>query len=647
MHNTAELLREAVDLHRSGQGERAGAVYTRILEIDPSHADALHLLGLVSSDQGHNLEAAALIEQALALSPGQPTYMANLAMVVSRQGRHDDAIALYRRALDIHPGHAATLARLGRALLAAGRPGDAVEPLAESATRDPLNADTWNALGRARAESADWAGARESLARAIKIDPGFDEARENLLRVLPEAARLLTEAGDWASAAELYAEAVRLDRSKETTPASIDSRFNLALSLSATRRLEEARAQYEEVLRLRPEHPQAHNNLSNIFTGLGMPGLAEQHLRKAIAVDPSYWEAHYNLGVALTEMDRPLEAAECYRRVLALKPGHADSLNNVGGAMLSLNRIPEAIAAYDEAIAAQPGHPDATWNQALARLAVGDWERGLEGYESRLRQKGFRARSFAMPRWNGGEIAGRSILVWAEQGLGDAIQFLRFVPMLAARGARIVLECHERLMPLFSRAPGIGDLVRRDDPLPATDFEIPAMSLARAFGARPSTIPPPSPGFHVAARELGPGLKIGVCWAGNPHNHNGRRRSMPPELIAALCRAAPHANWFSLQYGATPPDPRIRPLVDGDIADTAALILGLDLVITVDTMIAHLGGALGVSTWNLLMFAPDWRWGLEGDSTPWYPSMRLWRQSTPGDWAEVIERVGAAIPWRQ
>jgi hypothetical protein len=216
--------------------------------------------------------------------------------------------------------------------------------------------------------------------------------------------------------------------------------------------------------------------------------------------------------------------------------------------------------------------------------------------------------------------------------------------MLAARGARVVLECHQRLLPLFSRAAGLGDLVSRGDPLPPTDFHIPEMSLARAFGSRPDSIPPPAPSFHVAPRDLGGGLKVGLCWAGNPNNHNGRRRSMPAGAMARLCERAPGVRWFSLQYGAAePPDPRILPLMAGDIADTASVILGLDLVVTIDTMVAHLAGALGARVWNLLMFAPDWRWGLEGDSTPWYPSMRLWRQSTPGGWEELVERVGRAI----
>ncbi len=425
------------------------------------------------------------------------------------------------------------------------------------------------------------------------------------------------------------------------------------MARSALGGFEQARADYTEAVRLDPSHVRARNNLSNLLTGAGRTEEAAAHLRAAIEQDPNYWEAHYNLGVALQDADRAEEALQCYTQVLRLRPDDADARNNIAGVLLSRGRLEEAIALYDEALAIQPTHPDAAWNKGLAQLTLGDFANGWRGYEARLRQKRFPARDFPMPRWNGEDLAGKRLLIWAEQGLGDALQCLRYLPLLAARGAVVTFECQDRLAPLLRHAATGAVIAKRGQAGTAFDFHLPMMSLPGAFETGLESIPPPGPEIRLPAELLdfwnsaaGPAngrRRIGVCWQGNRNNYDGRRRSMPAGTMARLAHHG-RARWFSLQADAHAPDGFEKLEHHGtDLADAAAIVSALDLVITVDTMVAHLAGLLGRPVWTLVPFAADWRWMRGRCDSPWYPTMRLWRQPEPGNWDAVIDRVAAEL----
>ncbi|MCB2102427.1 MAG: glycosyltransferase family protein [Rhodobacterales bacterium] len=402
-----------------------------------------------------------------------------------------------------------------------------------------------------------------------------------------------------------------------------------AVALHRAGRLDAAMALYRQVLGRHPDHPQA----------LG------------------------NLGVALRQTGRFTAALACQRRVTALRPDDAGAWSNLGNVYRDLGRLDEARASLDRALALAPDKADIQWDRALLTLLSGDLKAGFAAYEWRWTRPDSARRPFAAAAWDGSDPTGRTVLVSHEQGLGDMIQFLRFVPLLKARGARVLLECPPPLMRLFAGADGIDLRVPSGHEPADADLEVPMMSLPWRLGLGPGDLPPapylrvPEPGPHQAhgAPHLPPvapgGCRVGLVWAGKPSHRNDRNRSCPLATLAPLA-AVPGVHLVSLQKGPAAADlpalgldalvPDLAPGLE-DMADTARLLAALDLVVTVDTSVAHLAGALGLPAWVMLPYAPDWRWQLGRDDSPWYPSLRLFRQDRPGDWAGVVDRVAAAL----
>ena len=380
---------------------------------------------------------------------------------------------------------------------------------------------------------------------------------------------------------------------------------------------------------------------------LDRPGEAALALALALAADPQDAEAQLNLGNAQAELDAPDLAERHIRRAIALDPAMAEAHASLGHLLTAQGRLAEALAAIGRAIALQPNMAAAHWNRGVALLLSGDMAAGWEEYEWRKRRFPGSFTILPAPQWDGSPLAGRRILVLAEQGLGDTIQFARFLPLLAGHGARVAVECAGCLAPLLESIPGVS--VHALGSRPAHDVWIDQMSLPRVFGTMPETVPA-ARGYLRAdparwAALLAPGRRVGLAWAGNPLHSNDRRRSMPAALLAPVL-ATPGCAFVSLQVGARAgelaglfdPTDRLR-----DWADTAALVASLDLVITVDTAVAHLAGALGIPTWLMLPHAPDWRWMLGRDDTPWYSATRLFRQDRPGDWHGVVQHVAQEL----
>jgi tetratricopeptide (TPR) repeat protein len=451
--------------------------------------------------------------------------------------------------------------------------------------------------------------------------------------------------------------------------ASTGARSKSALSLAqqgvaAHRRgdIDSAERAYGAALRVDPEQPLAMHYLGVVLFQRMRFTQALPLLARSTERIPGEPEFHNNLGLALAALDRNEEAIDAYRRALALAPSHATASNNLGLAMQASNRVSEAIDAYRHALAIAPDFAHAHWNLALALLVDGQYEEGWREYEWRLRlpELGGRAPALPVPRWNGENLHGRTLLVSAEQGIGDALQFIRFARPVAARGIRIVVRAPASLCPLLASVPGVASTLAADAPLPACDAEIPMLSLARILDVRPADID--GAAYMSCNRELRTGAarriaatgsgkrNIGLAWAGAPHHLNDRRRSISPEWLAPLFEL-PDIAWFSLQRGpreqaiAQVPTARAMARLDPDttLQATAALIDTLDAVVTVDTSIAHLAGALGKPVFVMLPFAPDWRWGLHGVETPWYSSARLFRQRAIGDWGPVIADVARAL----
>jgi Tfp pilus assembly protein PilF len=440
-------------------------------------------------------------------------------------------------------------------------------------------------------------------------------------------------------------------------------------------RLAEAEAVCRRRLADWPGHPETLNQLANVLDELGRFEEAEIAYRDAIAARPGFAEAHYNLGLMLQGQNRLEEAEAAYRQAATLAPTLAQAHNNRGAALRDLRRLDEAMAAFETAIRLRPDYADAQFNQAMCRLMMGDYARGWAQYEWRwrTRQARFAQRGFNRPLWLGRErLAGVRLLVHAEQGFGDTLQFCRYVPDVAALGARVILEVQPGLERLMAGLAGVEQVVGQGEPLPPFDAHVPLMSLPLALGARPNSAPAKIPYLAAdpaaakawARRLAGEGLRVGLVWAGAARPDQAiaaavdRRRSLPLAAFAPLAeidgvalhslqKGAPAAQ---LRDGSAPPG-LVSAITDPtadlyDFADTAALIANLDLVIACDTSVAHLAGAMGKPVWILSRFDGCWRWLCDRDDTPWYPTARLFRQTAPGDWTGVLGQVAAALAER-
>lgn len=370
-------------------------------------------------------------------------------------------------------------------------------------------------------------------------------------------------------------------------------------------------------------------------------------------------------GNALSALDRLEEAVVSYECALAMQPQNVEALNNLGSVLHRMGRLQEALAAYERVLEFRPGDAETLFNTSFVRLAMGDYERGWAEYEWRWQAPGPLRPQYAThegaPFWLGEEdVSGRTVLVHPEQGIGDSIQMARYVPLLAARGARVVLACYPLLMDLFRSVGGVAALIETGGAIPAFDFHVSTMSLPRAFRTALATLPAqvpylraPAPAAEVWRRRLVPHAgrpKVGLVWAGNPKHARDRARSIPIEKLAPLL-AATRCAFFSLQKGPAAEratEQSAGALIDytvelASFGETAALIEALDLVISVDTAVAHLAGALGKPVWILLPTAPDWRWMHGREDSPWYPTARLFRQPASGDWDSVLRRLAREL----
>ena len=573
-------LREATALSEQGRLDAAEAICQRVLQDNPRDAETLHLLGLIALQRGEPNEAARLIGEAVALAPREAKYRINLGAVLNQAGRSEEALATVRHVVALHPDYPEAHNNLGSALVR---------------------------LGQCEAALA-------SYDRAIALRPDYDEAY-----------------------------------------------YNRGVAQQSLKRFDDAVASYQRTIALQPDYLEAYNNLGIVLVELGRFDEALASYGQVLALDPDYDEAFYNRGVALHTMEHYEAANASYDRAIALRPDYADAFKNRGMAMQALDRHGEALADFDRAIAIRPHHAPTHFTRSVCLLQAGDLPRGWREYEWRWRTPELMVgwRQFPEPFWRGDQpIGGKTILLHAEQGLGDTLQFCRFVPHVAALGARVVLEVQQPLGRLLADFRGAAQTIIRGEDLPPFDVHCPLLSLPLALGTTLETIPA---GSYIAAdpellahwrRRVAalPGFRVGLVWAGGPGLVADRRRSMALERFAPLAEV-PGVSLVSLQKGAAAAQVRassalrLHDFTDDlqDFADTAALVASLDLVISVDTSVVHLAGALGRPVWLLDRFDNCWRWLRGREDSPWYPTLRLFRQTAPGDWDGVIARVGVAL----
>jgi Flp pilus assembly protein TadD len=484
--------------------------------------------------------------------------------------------------------------------------------------------------------------------RSIVLKPNYAQAYCDL-------GAVFWECGDDANAIKAYYDALAID------PNYSKVLNNLGLILQNKGALAKAANCFGRAIAAKPDYPLPLNNLGVICFSLGKMDEAESLYRRALALKPDYPGALSNLGIILLHRGAFAESISFCKKALALQPDYPEALNNLGNALEATGRLPEAIAVFEKAIALKGDNPDYQNNLAMALLAAGRFEEGWRAYEWRWKTKQFVnvLRDVAKPLWRGEATEGRILLVRAEQGFGDTLQFCRYAPLAVARGLRVMLEVQPALVKLMGSLKGVEHVIAQGRPLPDFDLYCPMMSLPAAFNTRLETIPADVPYLAVNAEcvntwrnRLSDGnnkrMKVGLVWAGKPRFNSpdliavDRRRSMVPDLLAPLMDI-PGIRFYSLQKDG-PPAPKEFGLIDvmdecGDFADTAAIICNLDLIISVDTAVAHLAGALGKPVWLLNRFDSCWRWLQTGEASPWYPTLRLFRQPTPGDWKSVVACV--------
>ena len=466
---------------------------------------------------------------------------------------------------------------------------------------------------------------------------------------------LAYQQGRAAQAAELIAKAITINDKAAVYHSNLGNAFK------DLGRADDAVAAYRRAIRLQPGYAEAHFNLGNALLDLGRNGEAVSAFAAAIALQPAYGDAYANCGVALRAMGRFGPAATAGKAALAVNPGDAEVYYNLGIALTELGQFDRAIAAYDRAIGIWPDYARARLNLAFVLLAKGDLARGWQEYEWRAQAEEQIREPFAQPQWDGGPIAGRRILLHAEQGLGDCIQFCRYATLVADRGATVILEAQRPLAGLLAGLAGVAQVVVQGEPLPDFDLHSPLISLPRIFNTQIETIPAKVPYLRAEDHRVaawrrwlgGDGVKIGIAWQGNPGFRDDRRRSVPLAAFAPLARLS-EVRLISLQktHGLDQLDhlpagmtvERLGPAYDdGDFAETAAVMMGLDLVVSSCTSVPHLAGALGRPLWLALGVAPYWAWMRQRDDSPWYPSLRLFRQATPGDWTSVFEQMAGEL----
>jgi len=449
-------------------------------------------------------------------------------------------------------------------------------------------------------------------------------------------------------------------------PSHAPAYSNLGNALRDKGQFDEAIVACRQAIVLRPDFAAAHYNLGKALQDRGQVDDAIGAYRQALICNPKLAEGHLSLGYMLNDRGEFDAAVAAYRQALALNPRYAEACCNLGVALQNKKQLNEAMAACRQALAMNANLADAHYNLAQLLLQQGDFVEGWKEYEWRWKLKSFPSlrRDFGQPEWDGSDLKGRTILVYAEQGFGDTMQFIRYVPLLADRGAKVVVGCYPQLRRLLEGTRGVAHWLMGGQAVPAFDVHASLMSLPLLCGTTLESIPAAVPYVHAEPervawwqRELAgdsKSFKVGLVWSGSAKHKNDRSRSLALADLAPLGQV-PGVRFYSLQKGDAAGQAKDPPaglaVLDRteelqDFADTAALIANLDLVISVDTSVAHLAGALAKPVWTLLPFVSDWRWLLDRSDTPWYPTMRLFRQGAPGDWSGAIAQLAAALTAR-
>ncbi|MCD6393578.1 MAG: tetratricopeptide repeat protein [Planctomycetes bacterium] len=585
MEDVSEILKAAIRNHQAGNLQEAEQLYGRVIEENPEHPLALHSLGIVAHQRGQNDVAVGLIAKAISSNPQIPQFRNTHGLVFEAIGRIDEAICSYEKAISLDPDYAEAYLNLAIALQSNGDFAAAVEKCNQITSLFGDSAKAYNLRGYSLEQQANFSEAIESYRQAIRLEPDFAEPYNHI--------------GVIFNVQERYAEAA-------------------------------------------------------------------ENCKKALELDPDYAEACNNLGVALNGLELYAEAMENYQKAISLDPGYAEAWYNLANCLQNQNRCAESVEIYKKAIRIKPDYAKAHWNLSHSLLLTGEFSEGWAEYAWRRKPElkiMTYPHQYEQPYWDGSSFAGKRLLVHYEQGFGDNIQFARYLPLVKERGGTVILETRAPLYRLFEQLDGVDEFVQARPDGKACDvrFDLHAspLDMPGLFETTLENIPCKIPYLYAEAAKtaywrdrVDSGyFKVGLVWSGSESHGNNHNRSCPLRYFAALTKIK-GVKLYGLQKG--PAARQVEELgadmaVIGlgeefeDFADTAGAVENMDLVISVDTSVLHLAGAMGKATWALLQFAPDWRWMLKRQDSPWYPTMRLFRQDRPGDWQGLFEQAARML----
>lgn len=676
MSEANQILADARLAHARGDVHAAAAGYQRVLELGGGAAEVHYLLGTARYALGDIQGAVTSLQQAVVLNSNLAPALHYLGISLAGLGHLDDAVSHYRRAVDLTPQDAMLRNNLGAAYVMLNRLDEAADAFSAAIAIQPDYAQAYVNLGNVFVERGDLPVAIERYRSVLAFKPNDAEAWERLAGALVRQNNL--DEAIWC-----YSRLLTLK------PDYVEARDQLASLLAARGRFDEAIDCYHQVLSERPDHAGGHKNLGVVLTKVGKYDDAIARFHRALELQPGYWQAQMGLAAALSESGHLEEAAELYRRVLERRPDEADATANLatvfarqgkleqagatlrtlleqnprfarghinlGALLTSEKEFDEALDCFQRAKQIEPGNTDAHYSNAVTLLLLGRWQAGWPEYEWRWSRRQL-VGAMPNPLWDGDAMPNGTLLIHAEQGLGDTLQMVRLASLVKQRVGTVVLECQPQLASLVARTTGIGRVVARGEPLGEFDAYVPILSLPYLLHIDEKSIPRDVP-YLLPARQLvekwreefagQPGYKIGISWQGSPHNPSDHTRSFPLSEFRELARL-PGVRLYSLQFGSgreqVPSFAKDTPLIDlgdrlGDFDNTAAIVENLDLVITCDSALAHLAGGLGAPVWVPLPLVPDWRWLLDREDSPWYPTMRLFRQSRRGEWSEPFARM--------
>ena len=678
--NINQLMQQAVQLHNAGQLEQAEALYIQVLSIDPNHSDALNLAGVIGYQIKNYPIGEELIKRAININPNVPHYYNNLGIIFRAQDKFGEAIFCYQQALALNPNYAEANNNLGTVYQAQKKFDEAILYFQTAIELQPNYIDAFYNLATIYRQQGKRKQAIENYTHVIRLAPNTANAHLYLANLLTQTGELTLAVQHYQTLIELQPDLVDayynlgttfidLHRYKEATecfqkaielnPNSAEAYNNLGNVLKKQNRLKEAISHYQKALEINPKLVEVHNNLGTVRMQQKLYTTAVEHLQQAVALKPDYFEAHDNLACAYRQLNRFDEAIAAHRRALDINPNFLEGLNNCGGLLSEINQLEEATDYYQKALALKPNFAEAHFGLSFILLKQGKLSEGFAEAEWRFQTiVNDNYTALQKPRWKGEPLEGKTLLVHWEQGFGDSIQFVRYLPYI--QGGKVILACQFALEKLLNNVAGADQVIPnllQHEPEVEYDTWVSLMSLPHVLNTTLETIPNQVPYLasnpdkiaYWQTRFSSQTFNVGIAWSGNPQHQRDRSRSCALQEFSELA-GIEQVQFYSLQKGdaaneaVNSPFPIISLSNElQDFTDTAAVISCLDLVIAVDTVVAHLAGALAKPVWVVLSHGSDWRWLEDKTDSPWYPTMRLFRQSEPGNWHSAFLHIKEAL----